>query len=180
MAGGLTFSVTMDPDELGQLTSYFDGMIDRAKDRGAISSILQTAISPLSASEQDTLSSHKKSGALSASLVARTGGGDRAGTVSAFIAPTASHATLQATWGKHGRKQQQKWAAGLSRKGGRARVFYATMVHQGHIVITHGHVATTGKAHTDPIPFARMAADALGEDQSDAAANAILAYIVGE
>jgi hypothetical protein len=174
-----TFQVLMDPVDVEKFTIWMVGMGKRAA-RAEILPILLTHLQPLVASEKGFLSGHEISGALSGSLMARSGRGDREGTISVFSAPMATTKLLQSTWGSgRGRKQQQRWAAGIKGKKGRSRVFYGIFVHQGHDVISHGKAATSGKTHTDPIPFAQQAADSLGDSEVEAAATEILQHIIG-
>jgi hypothetical protein len=109
--------------------------------------------------------------------MARSGGGDKAGTISVFSAPTATSKELQATWGLRGRKQQRDWAAGITGKRGKSRVFYGIYVHQGHEIISHGRA--TGK-FTKPVPFAAQAVESLGDSESEAAASEVLKHIMGD
>ena len=170
-----TFQVLMDPGDVEKFTIWMDGMAKRAA-RAEILPILLTHLQPLVASEKGFLSGHEISGALSGSLMARAGRGDREGTISVFSKATATTKKLQSTWGRRGRKQQQGWAGNIQGKKGRLRVFYDIFVHQGHEVISHGKA--TGK-RTTPIPFAQQAADSLGDSEVEAAETEILNHIIG-
>lgn len=174
-----TLTILMDEQDMQRFTAFCDAM-GRRTSRAELLPILKEGLEPLVSSEKSTLASHNKSGALSTSLTARSGSGDRPGTISVFSAPTATVKQLQATWGS-GRKQQRGWAAGLSGKG-RRQVFYGPIVHQGHRIVKRGkdgQLHDTGK-RTTPVPFAHQAAESLGESQAEAIAEAILTHIVGE
>lgn len=86
------------------------------------------------------------------------------------------------TWGTRGRAQQKRWAAGLTGKKGRKRIFYGTIVHQGHRIVKRnasGQLYDTGK-RAKAVPFASQAVDALGNQQADAASEAIIKHILGD
>ena len=166
-------SLVVEFDDVGreQVLNYYEELRQRAT-RTEIAPLLVGALEPLVASERAYLGGHSRSGALVASLTARSGGGDRPGTVTAFSVPTATAATLRATWGR-GRKQQQRWVAALNGRG-RRRVFYGDIVHQGHRIVRRGKVVGQVAA----IPFAQQAVEALGDQQAEAAAEAILKHVV--
>jgi hypothetical protein len=174
-----TILIEIDDDLAKEaILNWYEGMAERAA-HAEIAPLLVEALQPLVASERAYLGSHNKSGALSGSLAARSGSGDRPGTVTAFSSPTATVKDLKAAWGS-GRAQQRRWAKGLSGKG-RRKIFYGNIVHQGHKVMRRGadgalHVV--GKA--DPVPFAQQAVDALGEQAAEAAAEAITKHVIGE
>ena len=154
----LTIQVLTEDADLQAYADFLEDTKERAENpREMIVPILLEAMQPMVASEKAFLGGHSKSGALVVSLEARTGSGDREGTISVFSAPTAKPAVLRATWGKRGRKQQQAWFANLSGRGRRA-VFYGPIVHQGHRVIKRnaaGELYQAGVA--EPIPFAQQA-----------------------
>jgi hypothetical protein len=179
----LNISILMDESDVAEFTAFCDG-VGRKTSRDELLPIMLEHLAPLAESERAFLADHTESGALAQSLVARSGPGDRPGTMSVFSAPTATVEDLQETWGKHGRGQQRKWAAGLKLKGGRRRVFYGPIVHQGHRIIVRGPGGTLvqSKTHpmTDPVPFAQQAVDAMGDEQADALAEAILDHILGK
>ena len=173
-----TFQILANQSDMEKFRIWLDGMETRMA-RSEILPIMLRHLQPLVSAEKGILSSHSISGALEGSLMARAGRGDREGTISVFSKATATTKQLAATWG-HGSGQQRKWAQKhvLAGKKGRTRVFYDIFVHQGHDVIVHGRLATHGKTHTDPIPFAAQAAESLGDAESEAAANEILKHIV--
>lgn len=175
---GFNLSLIIDPGDVRAFTAFLESM-DRKAARAQIVPILKEAIAPLVASEKQYLSSHTKSGALSASLSARSGGGDRAGTVSVFAAATAKPQTLARTWGgKRGSKQQQGWAASLGKRGRRA-VFYADFVEKGHRIVRTRKDGRRYEAGQVPAyPFAGQAVASLGDAQCEAAAKAVLDHIL--
>lgn len=182
----LTLSVLIDEGDVDRFAAWCKGVGDRATGRGEIIPILLSHLEPMVASEKAFLAPHSKSGALAGSLQARAGTGDRPGTMSVFSAPTATAGLLRATWGKHGRKQQRAWAAKLKPKG-RRKVFYGPIVHQGHRIVERGpdgllrQIRTrSGKIRTDPVPFARQAVEAMGDQQAEAAAGEIMDRILGD
>ncbi len=173
----LTLTLLMDPADVEKFTAYLEGMGRRAA-RAELLPILREAFDPLAQSEREFLSPNSKSGALASSLTARSGSGDKPGTLSVFAAPTATVKQLQGMWSK-GRRQQQGWASRLSGKG-RRRIFYGPIVHQGHRIVVRGpdgQLRDTGRM-TAPVPFASQAVDSLGEQQAQVAADMILDHIV--
>lgn len=148
----LTISILVDPHDIQQFTSFVDAMARRASDRAPMVEILKAGLEPVVAAEQANLAGHDKTGALSASLVARSGSGDRPGTISAFVRPTARS--------KRGKHQM-----------------YGPMVHQGHIIIRRRPAKEGDKIFTDPIPFARDAMESVGETNADAVAESLMKYI---
>jgi hypothetical protein len=174
----LTLTLLMDRADVEKFTAYLGAMGRRAS-RDALLPKLKDAFVPLVQAELANLSGHVVSGALVSSLSARAGAGDRPGTMSVFSSPTATVKQLQATWGK-GRRQQQGWASRLSAKGGRRRIFYGPIVHQGHRIVVRGSdgkLRDTGK-RIAPVPFASQAVEAMGESQAEAAAGMILDHIL--
>ena len=173
-----TLTLLMDEGDLQRFRDFLNGMEKRAA-RSELLPILKRNLEPVVAAEQSILSPHNKSDALSLSLKARSGTGDRDGTMSAFAAPTATVKQLQSTWGR-GRAQQRRWAANMTGKG-RRRVFYGPMVHQGHRVVKRnalGVLYDTGKV-TQPVPFASDAMATTGEQAAEQAATEILDHIMG-
>jgi hypothetical protein len=165
-----TLYIQMDEEEHEKFTAFLEGLKDRlvgpsARDR--LLPVLLKHLEPLVESERAYLEPHNKSGALSASLTARSGTGDNPGTVSVFSAPTATNTLLEETWGLRGRLQQRKWAANLKPTRTRKRVFYGPIVHQGH-----GNAA--------PVPFAAQAVEALGDQAAESAAEDIMEAVIGE
>ena len=179
----LALTILPDPHDLERLRDFIDVMSRRVA-RAELLPIMKSHLEPVAASERAFLSGggHNKSGALSVGLKARAGGGDRPGTISVFIAPTATKKQLITKWGQ-GRPQQQRWARKLSQspsKGKRA-VFYGPIVHQGHRIVKRradGTLYDTGK-RTKPVPFAAAAAEAMGQRQADKMADALLTHITG-
>lgn len=179
-AGSLVLHVAFDANELQAFTDYCDAM-GRKLSRKELLPILLEHMKPLAASERSFLEDHTISGALALSLQARSGSGDRPGTISAFSAPTATVKQLRSRW-SGGRKQQRKWAAGLADASGRRVVFYGPIVHQGHRIVKRGkdgQLYDTGKT-VAPIPFAQQAVDSMGDEQAEAAGQDILDYVFGE
>ena len=176
----LTMSLLMDPGDVEKFTAYLEGMITRTQ-RSQLVGKIMSAFEPVVAQERANIK-HSISGALVASLTARSGGAsrDRPGTISVFSAPTATTRTLMATWRSDGaRKQQQGWRL-KTKLSARNRVFYGPMVHQGHRIVKRnaaGQLYDTGK-RTEPVPFASEAMEELGEAQSEVAADMILEHIV--
>ena len=174
-----TIQTLINEEDVRNFTSYVDGMGRRAS-RDQLLPILKKHFEPVVAAERQFLSGHSRSGALMTSLVARTGAGDKPGTMSVFSAPTATTKQLQKTWGS-GRSQQRKWAARLLKKG-RRRIFYGPIVHQGHRIVLRnrkGQLVDTGRK-TAPVPFAQYAMDTVGDKQAELAANAIMDHVLGK
>ena len=168
-----TIHVFLDPGDVRSFTDYLK-TVERRMARSELLPILSEHFEPIVESEKEFLSGHRQSGALETSLVARSGPGDKPGTITVFSAPTATTAQLNATWGARGRAQQRKWAGGLKKRG-RTKVFYGPIVHQGHRVVRNGRDV----GYVEPIPYAKQAVDSLGDQQAEAAATAILAKITG-
>lgn len=165
-----TLIVEYNEDEHRKVTAFLEGLrnrLDGPTGHDQIQDILLKHLEPLVERERAILEPHNKSGALSGSLIARKGTGDLPGTVSVFSAPTATNTMLMDTWGLRGRMQQKNKLASMGKFKGRKRVFYGTIVHQGH-----GNAA--------PVPFASQAVEALGEQATEAAAADILKLITGE
>src|SRR5574340_1224371 len=91
----MTIDVLTTEQDMLAFSQFLDDMkhrIDGPSARQQISPILLEALQPMVASEKSFLADHTRSGALSRSLKARTGSGDRPGKISAFSAPTATNA----------------------------------------------------------------------------------------
>ena len=174
-------TIEFDETDMARVVVYFDAVAHRLEGESAkqeLTPILLEALQPLIESEKGFLSGHNKSGALAGSLIGRAGRGDYPGTVSVYSAPTAKASTLKVAWAG-GRKQQRGWAAKLKPKGLRS-VFYGAIVHQGHRIVKRnaaGELYATGGV-VDPIPFARQAVESKGDQQMEAAAEAVLDKIV--
>ena len=155
--------------------------LGRRAARSEILPILKAHMAPVVSQERAALATHTKSGALSQSLQARSGGGDKPGTMSVFAAPYATSKQLAKTWGQ-GRAQQQAWARKKSTKGrGRRAVFYAPMVERGHRIVKRrasGELYQVREQKTVAVRFAAQAVPTL-EQQADKAADAILRHITG-
>ena len=91
-----TIQTLINEEDVRNFTSYVDGMGRRAS-RDQLLPILKKHFEPVVAAERQFLSGHSRSGALMTSLVARTGAGDKPGTMSVFSAPTATTKQLQKT-----------------------------------------------------------------------------------
>lgn len=177
----MTIPILVDQQDVEQFTSFLEGM-ERRTARQQLVPIMKQYLEPLVEKEKEYLGDHTVSGALSESLAARSGAGDRANTISVFSAPTATTKQLQATWGAQGRAQQKGWASRLKPKRGRRRVFYGPIVHQGHRIVKRnaaGELYDTGDK-TAPVPFASQATDALAEQKSEALSEALLRHILGD
>jgi hypothetical protein len=167
---GANLIIDFDEDQKESLTAFLDGLRDRLNGptaRQQITPILLKHLEPLVEKEREILEPHNKSGALSASLTARAGSGDNSNTVSVFSAPTATNTILANTWGLRGRMQQKGWAANLRPTKTRKRVFYGAIVHQGH-------------GNAEAIPFADEAAEALGDQAAESAAEDVLKLLMPE
>jgi hypothetical protein len=169
LAMSLTLEITFDSQDLARLQGFFEDMGRRAA-RSELLPILKEAFEPVVARERSILSGHVKSGALLASVKARTASPvrDVPGTLSVFSNVNATRRAAVKHWSR-GRAQQRGWAAVEAAKGtrGRVKIFYGPIVHQGH-----------GKAK--PIPFARQAMEDVGEQSAETASKAILDHIVGD
>ena len=179
LSNGLTLSVLLNPGDMDRWTGWLQS-IETKMAREEILPILMEHFAPVVAAEKGILSGHSKSGALEASLFARSGSGDRPGTMSVFSAPTATTKQLATAWGR-GRGQQRRWSAGLVGKKGRRGIFYASMADRGHRVVkrkANGELYDTGK-RTQGIGYVSGAMEQTGDVQADAAANAILNHITG-
>jgi hypothetical protein len=172
---GLTVTIDGGAD----LANFMEAL-GRRVSRAELLPILKSHMGPVVEAERATLSSHSKSGALSASLKQRSGSGDRPDVISVFSAPTATRKQLKAKWAK-GRAQQRRWAKGIEPGRGRRAVFYAPMLELGHRIVkrnAEGQLYDTG-GRAAPVPFASTATGVL-ELQGELAAKAILNHIVGE
>lgn len=178
-----TISILLDPADIQKFTDFYADMENRLRNRQAMVSILLKHLDPLVVSERSYLSSHDKSGALSLSLRARAGSGDRPGTISVFSSPTATVKELQSTWGSlRGRTQQKRWLARMSGKG-RRLIRYGNIVALGHKIVKRnaaGDLYEVDRRPVDPIPFAQQAVDSIGDAEAEAAANDVLGYIFGD
>lgn len=174
---GLT--LMFDVQDFGRVTQFIMDM-GRRMSRAELLPILKEKFEPLVAMERSILSSHSKSGALIESLKTRSGGGDFPGTMSVFSAPTATRKALKAAWSR-GRAQQQKWAAAIEPGRGRKSVFYGPFVEKGHRIVRRNKegVLVDTLRRTAPVHFARGATEALGEKQSEEAAQAVIDFIIG-
>ena len=176
----LTKKVFIDPEDMKKISDFIEG-IGRRASRQELLPIMKAHFAPVVASEKAILSGHSKSGALSGSLAARAGSGDRPGKISVFSAPTATRRQLTAAWSK-GRFQQRRWATTIKAGRGRKSVFYASFVELGHRVVKRnaaGELFDTGK-RAKPVPFASTAMADVGDSQAEALAAAILSHIAGE
>jgi len=180
MTPPLTLRMEMDQSDMARFLAVLDSADKRSAEKHKIGKILQRALEPVAKAEKAYFTS--RSGALAESLVARSTGGrvDRPDVVSAFVAPTATTEALAQTWGR-GRAQQRGWKL-KPRRTARQKIFYATMVHQGHRIVRRnaaGELYDTGK-RAKAVPFAAEAMAELGEQQGEAAAEELLNYIWGE
>jgi hypothetical protein len=173
-----TFSLLVDPGDLARFDAFCEG-IGRKASREELLPILKSHLQPLVDREKSILENHTESGALAQSLSTRSGAGDRPGTISVFSAATATKATLQKTWGR-GRKSKQAWAQETASRG-RRKVFYADWVEKGHRIIHINKFGERSEAEkpATPVLFAQQAADALGDQEAEAAATEILDHILG-
>ena len=171
----LGLTVVVDDPTFGE----FVDRLARKTARAELLPIMKKHMAPVVAFEKGLLVSHTKSGALSKSLKARAGGGDRPGTMSVFIAPYSTNKGLAKTWGK-GRPQQQRWARKKGTPGrGRRSVFYGPFVERGHRVVKRnqaGELYDTGKT-TKPVRFAAQTVPTL-EHEVEAGTQAIIKHIV--
>jgi hypothetical protein len=174
--------LVLDAVDAEAFQEFLDGMGRRIA-RAELLPKLKDALDPIAAAGRAMIDS--KSGALAKGLKARSGGGDRPGTISVYSKPTATKKQVVAKWSA-GRKQQRGWAAKLadSNAKGRVRVFYGNIVHQGHRIVKRrpmghpqeGQLYDTGK-RARPVPFAAEPMAAMGEAQSEAAAEAVMRHI---
>lgn len=173
-----TIQIDYDQQDMDAFGAFCLSM-ERKASRAALLPILTQYLEPMVDREKAFLSSHNKSGALSGSLAARSGSGDRPGTISVFSAATATSKELESTWGKS-TAQKRGFVTNIKKKTGRRKVFYSDFVEKGHRLVK---VNAAGQGRTvgmvAPIPFAQQAVDSLGDQQAEAAAKAVLDYIVG-
>ena len=172
--------ILVDPADVEAITSWLSGM-ERHASRAELLPILMKHMEPVVAAEKAILAPHSKSGALAGSLQARSGGGDRPGTLSVFSAATMSRAALIKAW-SGGRAQQRGWASRMKRKGGRRSIFYGVMVEGGHRQVKRlasGQLAEVGSPVAG-VHFAAQAMATVGQREADAAAEAIMDHIMGE
>jgi hypothetical protein len=172
----ITTGLTVTIDGAEQFADWLRDM-GRRTSRQELLPILKGFMDPAVEEERGLVNDN--SGALSASLKARAGSGDRPGVVSVFSAPTATRRQLIKKWGA-GRRQQRGWAAQIEPGRGRRAVFYAPFVELGHRMVKRmasGELKVIGTVV--PHPFAAPAMTAL-EAQGDEAADAILKHIMGE
>lgn len=172
-----TIQVDYDQQDIESFTAYYMS-VERKTARQELLPILQAHLEPMVAKEKSFLSGHSKSGALIASLSARSGTGDRPGTMSVFAAATATPKQLSSTWGNSTR-QKQGYVNSLKKRKGRRKVFYADFVEKGHriVKVRNGVSRMVGKAKA--VPFASQAVAALGDQQAESAAKAVLEHILG-
>jgi len=175
-----TLQIIWDPDDIAAFSRYLDGMGKRMADK-EIRPILLKHLQPLVALEKANI--HSESGALSASLAARTGSGDRPNVISVFSSSKMTRAKLIKKW-EGGRKQQRGWAEKEKKKKGRAkRVFYDEMVELGHRIVYRNKegqlVQSSKRPRTAPVYFARRAAEQGAEQALDAAETEVMNFIVG-
>jgi len=173
-----TMTMFFEVDELQTLRDYLVEMGRRAS-RAELLPILKEHFEPVVSAERSILGPHSKSGALMGSLKARSGGGDRPGTMSVFSAPTATRRALKLAW-SGGRAQQKRWASNITPGRGRKSVFYGGFVEHGHRIVKRGpdgQLYDTGR-RTAPVHFALGAMESTGEAQAEKAAQAILQYIL--
>ena len=172
-------SVLLDPSDVNAFSKWLDAM-GRRMSREEILPILMKHFEPVVAAEKANLAGHIKTGALSGSLQARSGGGDRPGTISVFSAPTMTRAKLIKAW-SGGSAQKRGFASRMNRKGGRRSIFYGVMVEGGHRQVKRlasGQLAEVGS----PVPgvfFAARAMAEAGQRGADAAAEEIMKHIEG-
>jgi len=172
-----TLSVIYQPEDIQAFTNYLEAMGKRVSGQG-IRPILLKHLQPLVALEKGNI--HSESGALSASLAARAGGGDRPNVISVFSSSKMTRAKLIKKW-SGGRKQQRGWAAKMEKKGRAKRVFYDEMVELGHRIVYRdkaGELVDTGK-RTRPVHFARRAAEQGAEQAMTAAETEVMNFIEG-
>lgn len=173
--------IIFDEGELSDLRRWLSGMTNRMG-RKELLPILLEGLRPIVAKEKSILAQgHNQSGALSMSLMARSGSGDRPGTISVFSAALGSKAKLIKLWSKD-RAQLRGQAARVAGGTWGRRVNYAPFVEGGHRIVKRnaaGQLKDTGK-RADPVHFAAGAMEALGDAQAEAAAVAILEHIVGK
>ena len=173
--------IIFDDGDMQRVREWLAGMGRRAS-RQELSPILIDAFEPVVAMEKSILSGHSKSGALEASLVARSGSGDRPGTFSVYSAPVAkSKGALARKWSK-GRAQQGAWAERIAAGTWGKRVVYGPFAEGGHRWVKRnaaGQLYEVQRAPAKPIHFAAGAVDALGETQAEKAAEAIMDHILG-
>lgn len=174
----MNIEVQFDEAGLSAISGYYQS-IGKKLARAELMPILIDAINPVVSKEKEILSKHIVSGALSSSLKARAGSGDRPGTISVFAAPTATMKTLKATWGQS-TKQKRRFHANLAAKGkrGRTAIFYADFLHEGHRLVKKKNGVGRVIKNVDPVPFAAEAMEAVGDQQADTAANAILNHVI--
>jgi hypothetical protein len=174
-----TLSVIYQPEDIQAFTNYLEAMGKRVSGQG-IRPILLKHLQPLVALEKGNI--HSESGALSASLAARAGGGDRPNVISVFSSSKMTRAKLIKKW-SGGRRQQKKWAFKLAPKGGAKRVFYDEMVELGHRIVYRDKagnlVQSRKRPRTAPVYFARRAAEQGAEQALDAAETEVMNFIVG-
>ena len=174
-----TLSVIYQPEDIQAFTRYLDGMGKRVSGQ-EIRPILLKHLQPLVALEKANI--HSESGALSASLAARSGGGDRPNVISVFSSSRMTRAKLIKKW-SGGRKQQRGWAAKMEKKGRAKRVFYDEMVELGHRIVYRDKagnlVQSSKRPRTAPVYFARRAAEQGGEQALDAAETEVMNFIEG-
>jgi len=174
-----TLQIIWDPDDIAAFSRYLDGMVKRMADK-EIRPILLKHLQPLVALEKGNISS--KSGALSASLAARSGSGDWPNVISVFSSSKMTRAKLIKKW-SGGRKQQRGWAAKMEKKGRAKRVFYDEMVELGHRIVYRDKagnlVQSSKRPRTAPVYFAKRAAEQGGEQAMEAAETEVMNFIVG-
>ena len=170
---------TVTTQGIDALTGYLAGVSGRAA-KMKITPILKEAWAPVVAAEKQGFRS--KSGALAASIKARSGSGDFPGRFSVFAPARATTKQVAARWNK-GRRQQKQFAAAAIASGKRSyNVFYSGWVESGHRIVKRnkaGVLYDTGHT-TKAVHFAQKAVDALGAAAAQKAADDAAKMIVGD
>ena len=176
-----TIGIIFDEGDLARVRQEFAGMKTRAA-RQEIIPILLEAFQPVVGEEKSILAEgHNETGALSASLKARSGSGDRPGTFSVFSAPLLAKKQLIARW-LTGRAQLRAQAARVAGGTWGRRINYAPYAEAGHRWVRRnakGQLYQVNRPPAKPIHFAAGAVDAKGDEQAEKAADAIMDHVLG-
>ena len=166
-------SISIQMEGAEAVIAWLDQTSKRAA-RATILPAMKEAWLPVAAAERAGVTDD--SGALGASLTVRSGGGDRDGRYSVFIAPTATVKQAVRRWSKSSRAQQHQFAQRAQDIGkNRWRIFYGPMVEMGHKKVLWGR-RTEGRVA--PHPFAAPAFEQGAEQAAQQASEAVLDQIL--
>lgn len=171
-------SLSIQTDGMQAVTDYIETVGRRAA-RADIIPLMKAPWGSVVSAEKANIQS--ETGALSRSLKARAGGGDRPGRFSVYTPATATAKQAAQIWGRSSKPQHKQMAARAMESGfARYRIFYGPWVEKGHRLVrrdAHGFKRQIGMVK--PHPFAAPAFDSQAEHAVEQAENAVLDMILG-